>query len=73
MQMEPSTKIHRRHFEEDGISTEDVQYVYVPEGGLMLLICTKCRLIETHCLHLKNSWNKEETQLTCDLCGIDGT
>lgn len=35
--------------------------------------CDTCFHLEAYCMHVKNSWNEDGTELTCDFCGVDGT
>ena len=35
--------------------------------------CDACFRLEAYCTHVKNSWNEDGTELTCDFCGVDGT
>jgi hypothetical protein len=54
---------------------EKVLYFEIPSGTVMVLVCTDewCNHATLYCEHSKNSWNEDKTQLTCDLCGADGT
>lgn len=66
---------HLQHIKEDGGYTADF-YGDVPvytKGSILIEICNKCSYLSATCNHSNNSWNKEETILTCDLCGSDGT
>jgi hypothetical protein len=55
--------------------SEKVIYHDTPYGKVLILVCTdpECNYSEMHCEHTQNSWNKAGTELTCDLCGEDGT
>lgn len=68
-------QIERDHFEHDSeFLLLNMKTVSDEDGEVILLVCEKCPYIATtYCMHKKNSWNEEGTQLTCDLCGIDGT
>lgn len=72
---EPTYKAHQDHVRRSGIERQNVIQITEDETGsqIILLICPDCHMIETHCLHVSNSWNEDGTQLTCNLCGIDGT
>lgn len=72
-QVEPTLKAHNEHVRRDGVETEELTYISTDDGSIILLICPVCHHITTHCLHVNNTWNEEGSQLTCDLCGIDGT
>lgn len=72
-QNEPTYKGHQEHVKEEGVERQNVTYIDTPDGNLILLICPVCNIIETHCLHVRNSWDDEGKNLTCNLCGIDGT
>lgn len=50
-------------------------YHKIPYGTLYVLVCVEsdCNYSELFCEHAQNSWNKAQTNLTCDLCGVDGT
>lgn len=70
----PTWATHVRHDMEDGGSAWSFLWAEVPYlGEVELRICDTCHWISATCTHGKNSWNKEETHLTCNLCGIDGT
>lgn len=51
----------------------DVLYLESTLGVLCVLACDQCPYLEAHCEHKENSWNADGTQLTCNLCGADGT
>ena len=52
----------------------DMKVIETEDYEIILMVCDQCPHIETtYCMHKKNVWNKEETKLTCTLCGIDGT
>jgi hypothetical protein len=52
----------------------NVVYAENENGTVQLEFCTKCaKPVSVICEHRKNTWNKEETKLTCNFCGADGT
>lgn len=66
-------KEHEDHVRQSGGYRSSVLYMENADGRLMIEACTECDHVNVACEHVKNSWNVEGTQLTCDLCGIDGT
>lgn len=54
-------------------TTMEIERDGVVVGSVEVWVCTRCLLPEVRCTHSKNSWNKDGTELTCDLCGVDGT
>jgi DNA-directed RNA polymerase subunit RPC12/RpoP len=43
-------------------------------GAWEVEVCVNCgEQVHKHCPHHHNSWNEDETVLTCDNCGADGT
>lgn len=67
------SKAHDYHVIINGYSTLDLLYVETANGRVVMEICEECEYTEIVCLHEMNSWNAEGTELTCDLCGEDGT
>jgi hypothetical protein len=54
--------------------TDIISHTGHKAGSLWIEICTECPYIKTPlCNHEKNSWDAEGKNLTCDLCGMDGT
>jgi hypothetical protein len=64
---------HEVHVAADGGYTASVMYMENIDGRIMVEACRKCDHVKVTCEHLHNSWNAADTQLTCNLCGADGT
>lgn len=64
---------HDEHTRARGGYGMDVLYLESTLGVLCVLACDQCPYLEAHCEHKENSWNADGTQLTCNLCGADGT
>ncbi len=63
----------KRH-DEDCSRTFRVEYLKNEKGSVEIMFCSTCGAPEhAKCEHEKNTWNVEETELTCDLCGADAT
>lgn len=64
----PSEVAHYEH------QTRNILYLFSEQGSVMLEVCADgCGQIQAHCEHEKNTWSPDETRLTCNLCGKDGT
>lgn len=71
--MADPTPTYQRHHSHDGAALL-LEYPTTPTGDeVTLWICEECHFIEAICEHSKCQWNKEGTELTCQLCGLDGT
>jgi hypothetical protein len=70
----PTKQNHQMHVVIDGGYESTISYISDPaRGTIQLDICNICHYITATCEHENNTWNKDGTVLTCDLCGIDGT
>lgn len=76
---EPSQKRHDDHVRADGgyasryASPVPVTFGDDAKGEITVEMCLTCGYVEARCAHEHSSWNENGTQLTCDLCGTDGT
>jgi hypothetical protein len=76
----PSYRDHEGHMNLNNGGTATIRTSLVldetltyPVATLELAICDDCGYVAAVCDHVRNSWNKDGTQLTCDFCGQDGT
>jgi hypothetical protein len=66
-------KEHDDHVHLEGWASYDVVYVESHLGKLMIEACDQCEFIQVYCLHAVCLWSDDDTVLTCQLCGQDGT
>lgn len=64
---------HDSHHRHSGGWSVDVLYLSSFLGEVQIEQCDKCAYRIVQCNHKYKSWNIEQTQLTCDLCGTDVT
>jgi len=64
---------HDEHVQRDGGFSADYLTVTSYLGTVEVESCDQCPLVAVRCTHERNTWNADEAQLTCDLCGVDGT
>lgn len=70
----PTLDKHDKHMAEDGGGSHTlVNYETEPGDYVEMWICNKCSYIETFCEHVNNTWNDDETILSCNFCGLDVT
>jgi hypothetical protein len=64
---------HDKHYQNNEYPIYWVLYLESYLGGIQIEQCSICPYMFVMCEHKYNNWNEEGTQLTCDLCGEDGT
>lgn len=64
---------HDEHVDRDGGFSADCLTVTSYLGTIEIESCDRCPHLWVRCVHQHNTWNSAGTQLTCDLCGVDGT
>lgn len=64
---------HDEHVQQDGGWSAVIINISGPLGTISADVCEKCDYQIAWCTHERNSWNIAGTELTCDLCGADGT
>jgi len=62
----------KEHDEHGGFSAS-VFYMENWLGSIQVEECDACAYWTVMCEHKLNTWNSNGTQLTCNLCGADGT
>lgn len=62
----------KEHEEHDSFSSS-IFYMNNYLGEIQIEECDICGYQDVICLHIKNTWNDQNTKLTCLLCEVDGT
>jgi hypothetical protein len=64
---------HDEHVDRDLWFSADYATVTSSLGTIEIESCNACPMLWVRCIHERNTWDAEGTQLACDLCGVDGT
>lgn len=64
---------HDEHVARTGGFSADYVTATSSLGTIQIETCDRCPILWARCIHERNTWNAARTQLTCDLCGVDGT
>jgi hypothetical protein len=64
---------HDEHIARSGGFSADYVTATSWLGTIEIESCDSCPLLWVRCIHEHNTWNTDGSQLTCDLCGVDGT
>lgn len=64
---------HDEHLFRDGYMNASMIEIRSWLGVIAVQECEGCGYLNVECAHEKNTWDRAGQQLTCDLCGADGT